>query len=290
MKNRFLQFSMLAVTAASLVFASCSKEETKAATTSTTATTATTATTSTTSTINFTQSNRALIIDITGTWCPPCGAYGIPGFNHAVDNAKDKTLPLALHASDPLSLAAVDTIMVLPKFKSNSVPRIGAGNGLVFPAGVYTDFKATGQKIISSADTFIQNNPFIVGVSLTNLKVDAANGSIKVDVNAKFFKEVSGEYYIATYFYEDGVISNQKMSGGPDNPNQVHNHVVRAAPRGAWGEVLSTGNSNTNKVFTQSYSYILDSKWNPSKLAAMAIVWKKNGKDFSYVNGNLKEQ
>ncbi|MFA9213759.1 MAG: Omp28-related outer membrane protein [Candidatus Methylacidiphilales bacterium] len=269
---------MVALTAGSLFLASCSKEETK------------TSTPTNTPIINFTQSNRALIIDITGTWCPPCGAYGIPGFNYAVDNAKDKTLPLALHSGDPLSLPAVDTIMVLPKFKSNSVPRIAAGNGLVFPAGVYSDFKATGQKIISSVDTFIQNNQFIVGVSLTNLKVDSVNGTIKVDVNAKFFKEVSGEYYIATYFYEDGVISNQKMAGAPDNPNQVHNHVVRAAPRGAWGEVLSTGSSNINKVFTQSYTYILDSKWNSSKLAAMTIVWKKDGKDFSYVNGNLIEQ
>jgi len=278
MKNRFLKLSMVALTAGSLFLASCSKEETK------------TSTPTNTPVINFTQSNRALIIDITGTWCPPCGAYGIPGFNYAVDNAKDKTLPLALHSNDPLSLKAVDTIMVLPKFKSNSVPRIAAGNGLVFPAGVFSDFRATGQKIISSADTFIQNNPFIVGVSLTNLKVDSINGSIKVDVNAKFFKEVTGDYNIAIYFYEDGVISNQKMTGAPDNPNQVHNHVVRAAPTGAWGEVLSTGKSDINKVFTKSYTYLLDSNWKPSKLAAMAIVWKKDGKDFSYVNGNLKEQ
>jgi thiol-disulfide isomerase/thioredoxin len=279
MKNRFLQLSTVALLAGSLLLTSCSKEESS-----------TNNSGSNTPNINFTQSNRALIIDITGTWCPPCGAYGIPGFNNAVENAKDKTLPLALHSGDPLSLAAMDTIMVLPKFKTTSVPRIAAGNGLVFPAGVYADFKATGQKIISSVDTFIQNNPFIVGVKLSNLKVDAVNGSITVDVNAKFFKEVSGDYYIATYFYEDGVISNQKISGGPDNANQAHNHVVRAAPKGAWGEVLSIGNSDINKVYAQSYAYILDPKWNPSKLAAMAIVWKKNGKDFSYVNGNLIEQ
>ncbi len=278
MKNNVLKSLTIALTASSLMFFGCSKEETKKDVVNTTPT------------VEILKTNRALIMDITGTWCPPCGAYGIPGFNKAVETAKEKALPIALHSGDPLSLASMDVVMNLPRFKSGSVPRIAAGNGLVFDAGVYADSKATGDKIVSSIDSFIANNPVIAGVSLTNLKVDVEKGSISVDVNAKFFTAVSGDYNIAVYFYENKVVSNQKMATGPDNPNQQHNHVVRGTPQGAWGEVLSTGTSDVNKVFTKSYVYMIGNSWNAANLAAMAVIWKKNGTDYAYVNGNLKEQ
>jgi hypothetical protein len=278
MKINLLKSLTIALTASSLIFFGCSKEETKKDAGITTPT------------VDIPKTNRALIMDITGTWCPPCGAYGIPGFNKAVETAKERALPIALHSGDPLSLASMNVVMNLPRFKSNSVPRIAAGNGLVFDAGVYSDINATGNKIVSSIDTFIANNPVIAGVALTNLKVDVEKGSISVDVNAKFFTAVSGDYNIAVYFYENKVVSSQKLSTGPDNPNQQHNHVVRGTPQGAWGEVLSTGTSDINKVFTKSYSYMIDSSWNPANLAAMAVIWKKNGSDYTYINGNLKEQ
>ncbi len=230
------------------------------------------------------QKNKGIVIDITGTWCPPCGAYGIPGFNKAISLAKDRMVPFAIHSGDPLSLAAMDAVAALPKFKSGSVPRIAAGNGLVFPAGVYSDINATGNKIVSSVDTFIANNPVIVGTTPANLKIEG--DKISVDVHSKFFTEASGEYQIAVFFYENGVVSPQKKSGMPEDANQQHDHVIRAvATATAWGEALPVSLTEVKKTYTATYK----STWNSAKMGAMVLIWKKNGTDYSYVNGNLVE-
>jgi thiol-disulfide isomerase/thioredoxin len=250
-------------------FMSCSKNES--------------ANPSTTTAVTIEQKNKALVIDVTGTWCPPCGAYGIPGFNYAIENAKDKIVPFAVHSSDPLSVTAMNAVSNLPRFKSSSVPRIAAGNGLVFSAGVYSDIVATGNKIISSVDTFIANNPVTAGIALNNLKFDGTK--VSVDVSTKFFNaQASGDYQLAIYFYENGVVSPQQKSGLPEDPNQQHDHVIRTlASATAWGEAI-TVSGNTN---TKNYSANLNSKWNTEKMGAIAIIWKKIGTDYLYINGNL---
>ena len=238
---------------------------------------------STTNSVTIEEKNRALVVDITGTWCPPCGAYGIPGFTYAIENAKDKIVPFAVHSSDPLSVTAMNAVSSLPRFKSSSVPRIVAGNGLVFSAGVYSDITATGTKIISSVDTFIANNPVTAGIALNNLKFDGTK--VSVDVSTKFFDaQASGDYQVAVYFYENGVVSPQQKSNLPVDSTQQHNHVIRTlASATAWGEAI-TVSGNTD---TKNYSAILNSKWNTAKMGAIAIIWKKIGTDYLYINGNL---
>jgi hypothetical protein len=237
----------------------------------------------TTPSVNIEQKNRALVIDITGTWCPPCGAYGIPGFNDAIAKGKDKILPIAIHSNDPLSLTAMNAVSNLPRFKSNSVPRIVVGNGLTFANGVYSDIAATGNKIIASVDTFLANNPVVVGVALNNLKI--ADGKISVDAHSKFFDtNANGEYLLSVYFYENGVISTQQISNAPANVNQQHDYVIRAvSTASAWGSVIPI----TGDVTSKTYTSLLNPAWKTENMGAIVVVWKKIGSDYLYVNGTL---
>ncbi len=273
MKKSTLKLTGVALVAFTLTLVSCSKEEGEAPKTTETPT------------VTIEQKNKAIVIDVTGTWCPPCGAYGIPGFNDAISKGKEKMVPFAIHISDPLSLAAMNDVANLPKFKSTSVPRIAAGNGLVFPAGVFSNISLTGDRIVSSVDTFISNNSVIVGVTLNNLKIEG--GKISVDAHSKFFDtQASGDYQIAVYFYENGVISPQKISGQPDNLEQVHDHVIRAVTTPtAWGEPLAVSGNVTTKTYTAN----MNSAWKANNMGALVLIWKKSGADYSYINGNLIE-
>lgn len=274
MKKSILRFSAMAMVALSLTFISCSKDDDSSSNPD-----------NNTPTVTIEQKNRALVIDITGTWCPPCGAYGIPGFNDAIAKGKDKMVPFAIHVSDPLSVTAMNDVANLGRFKSNSVPRIAAGNGLVFPAGVYTNISATGDKIVSSVDTFIANNPVVAGVTLNNLKVDGSN--ISVDVHSKFFNTtVTGDYQIAVYFYENGVIQSQKISGQPDNANQQHDHTIRAvATPSAWGEAIAV----SGDIRTKTYTAPMNAAWKSQNMGAIAVIWRKvSSSDYLYINGNIK--
>jgi len=274
MKKSIMRLTAIAMVALALNLSSCSKDDDSS----------NDGNGNNTPTVVIEQKNRAIVIDITGTWCPPCGAYGIPGFNDAIAKGKDKMVPFAIHVSDPLSLTAMNDVANLGRFKSGSVPRIAAGNGLVFPAGVFSNISATGDKIVQSVDTFISNNPVIVGVTVNNLKVEGSN--ISVDVHSKFFDAAaSGEYQIAVYFYENGVISPQKMSGAPENVNQKHDHTIRAvATPTAWGEPITV----SSDVRTKTYTSTMNSTWKAENMGAMAIIWKKVGTDYLYINGNLK--
>lgn len=273
--KKFVSKLSIAVTALSLVMVSCSKEEAKKENTGGT-------------TITVEEKNRAFVMDVTGTWCPPCGSYGIPGFNKAVELAGDRMLPLAAHSSDPLSHSATNTLAALNRFKSTSVPRIAVGNGLRFPAGVYSDVTATANAIVASVDTF-NSKPVIVGATLSNYKIDATGGMQSVDVTTKFFQNTDGEYYLSVYFMEDGVVSDQKLATGGSNPTQEHNHTFRASASGdAWGSVLASGSISSGASQTKSFSFMYSPMWKTDKMSAYAVIWKKvNASDWVYVNGNM---
>lgn len=275
MKKSFSKFYMAGVAVSMLAIASCSKEEAKPPVV--------------VPGVTIPQLSRALVIDITGTWCPPCGAYGIPGFEAAIALRKETILPFAIHSNDPLSNGSMDAIGELPRFKTGYVPRIVAGNGLIFDAGVYSDINATANKIAMAVDTFISNNPVVAGVAISNFKVSPADNNMTVDIDAKFFTAKTGEYFISVYFFENNVVSSQKITGSADNATQKHNYVIRGAANGTWGEAL-TCNSDVNTRFTKSFTYLLNPSWNNANLGVMALIWKKNGSDYTYVNGNLKLQ
>jgi hypothetical protein len=65
---------------------------------------------------------------------------------------------------------------------------------------------------------------------------------------------------------DDNVTINDK--------NYVHNHVLRAAVNGAWGEAV-TFDANESK--TQTYQQAVDATWNPSHLSIVAFVYNDNG-------------
>ncbi|MFN5883841.1 MAG: Omp28-related outer membrane protein [Bacteroidota bacterium] len=272
MKKHYLKLTSAMLVLSSFIFLGCSKDDDSSGDNNTPS-------------VTIEQKNRALVIDITGTWCPPCGAYGIPGFNDGIAKGKDKMVPFAIHISDPLTVAGMTPIASMGRFMTTSVPRIAVGNGLAFPAGVYTDIGLTGDKIIESVDTFIANNPVVVGVALNNLKVDGSN--ISVDVHSKFFNTAAtGDYQMAVYFYENGVISSQKMSGQPDNPNQQHDHTIRAiATPSAWGEAISISGDTRTKTYTAP----MNAAWKSANMGAIAVIWKKiTSSDYLYINGNIK--
>ncbi len=234
-------------------------------------------------TIEYVQVNKELVMDITGTWCPPCGSYGIPGFNRAVSISNNNMIPLSVHSSDALSCATGDELMKYAPFTSNSVPRITMGNGLLFPAGVYSDTNATAGKIISALVDSAAGD-VIIGTTISNKK--SADGKLTFDVNSKFFTDATGDYYMAVYILEDGVVSPQNKADGTIKKDQVHNHVLRGTANKTFGETWATGTIKVATETKKSYSVTIPATWNAANLHVAAVVWSKVGTKYYFVNGN----
>lgn len=234
-------------------------------------------------TIEYVQVNKELVMDITGTWCPPCGSYGIPGFNRAVSISNNNMIPMSVHSGDVLSCATGNELMAYAPFTSNSVPRITMGNGLLFPAGVYSDTNATAGKIISALVDSAAGD-VVVGTTISSMKT--ADGKLTFDVNSKFFTDATGDYYMAVYILEDGVVSPQNKADGTIKKDQVHNHVLRGTANKTFGESWATGSIKANTETKKSYSVTIPTTWKAENLQVAAVVWSKVGTKYYFVNGN----
>lgn len=229
------------------------------------------------------KTQQAFIMDITGTWCPPCGSYGIPAFNYAVRQLGDKVIALSVHSTDGFSNNAADELQNSANYTSNSVPRIAEGSRLLFPAGVYADTAATANQIVGACNTSIGGSP--IDVNLYG-KTSLSGGSASFDLSVKFFNATSGDFYVTVYAIEDGLVAPQKLADGSTKQDQIHNHVLRgAATTSAFGTSLISGSVDANKIVTKTLTMNVGS-WNTSNLRYAGIIWKKEANGtFTFVNG-----
>ena len=103
-----------------------------------------------------------------------------------------------------------------------------------------------------------------------NTTLDGQDTTIEVTLAAR--QAVSGKLQL--WLTEDGIIAKQKMPDGSENPLYVHNHVLRAAVNGDWGEDVKVGEQEKLKL---SFKCHLDSRWKPENMSVVAFVYNTNG-------------
>lgn len=88
---------------------------------------------------------------------------------------------------------------------------------------------------------------------------------------------------LQVWILEDSIVAMQTRHDPIDDDNvtindknYIHNHVLRDAVNGHWGQELSL---DADKPKTQTYTYAIpsDGKWNPAHLSIVAFVYSDNG-------------
>lgn len=82
---------------------------------------------------------------------------------------------------------------------------------------------------------------------------------------------------LQVWVLEDGIMALQLMPqemGGGSKSDYVHNHVLRTAVNGPWGEDFTVKEGETK---TQTYQQTVDAKWNTENLSIVAFVYNGNG-------------
>ena len=82
---------------------------------------------------------------------------------------------------------------------------------------------------------------------------------------------------LQVWVLEDGILAMQKMPqemGGGSKSDYVHNHVLRTAVNGTWGDGFSINEGETKQ---QTYTQPVDAKWNTANLSIVAFVYNDNG-------------
>lgn len=103
-----------------------------------------------------------------------------------------------------------------------------------------------------------------------NIWVKATNteGKATIDVTLAAHEYISGKLQL--WIVEDGIVAFQKMPDGTTKKDYVHNHVLRDAVNGSWGEDVEMV---ANELKTLTYSYDIPQAWNVENLSVVAFVY-----------------
>ncbi len=226
----------------------------------------------------------AFMGEVTATDCGICGYDGYNNFNLMKKNNSSRIVALAVHCNYP-----TDSMVCYNMYSTycNSRP---TGGGI--PSFHIGDIK-TGYSVMQPyIDTLIKRSPEAQLKFTSKIEGNKMNVTSKI----KFFKNVTGDYYVSYYLCENGIDGGPtatvgyKQSGG--SSGYKHNNVVRALnSTSAYGVKITTATSTPlNTMYDYSCSIDIAPNWVKSNLFVTAVIWKKNPDNaavckFLFVNG-----
>lgn len=224
----------------------------------------------------FTQ--KLLLEDYTGTWCPNC-----PKAGHAIENAvaeNDRFIPVAIHFyknSEPEEMQN--------EFSERIVNEYHPLGGFPIVALNRTEDTWANDYLVSSLDLML-NRYAPVGLSINSTLVD---DSISVTIGVGFVAETTtiDDYKLAVYLLESGMIYPQH-DGGEIIDSFEHENVLRYSFTNVFGDDLPNQIA-TNHRYSKDYNNITlpASIEDSSKLTIVAFVLDKNGNCLNVQSANI---
>ena len=227
---------------------------------------------------------RVLIEDHTGQKCPNCpdGAQIIRDLQRTYGA---RIVPVAIHSQ-------MQGIME-PEGLGNELGNTyyKAWNLEFKPAGLInriSDGSSTvlDKTIWAMAVQFIMNNdtpdPLDIRIKAQQQKLDPT----KADVDVKVIATVDGaavDGKLQVWITEDNITARQD-SMGIRLDNYVHNHVLRAAVNGTWGENISLRGTEGSNIQEFHYTTTLLQGWTAEDLDIVAFVTNENSGEVVQVN------
>jgi hypothetical protein len=235
------------------------------------------------------QKNRGLLIDFSETWCPPCGAYGGPGFDSCLTMEGSKITAIKVYGSStPSSLNSSISNGFAGAYGVSGVPDFWLNNAELNPGGgVYSSTASNFNWVNNKANAFAAE-PVVAGIAL---KKEVVGDSIKVTTKVKFYaaQPAGTDYKIAVYIVEKDIVATQQVSGSPAQTGYKHHNLVRAANAPSYSGVsLNTSAAITaDQEFSNTFMIAKGATWNVAKLKAVGVIWKGGSNPLKVVNSNV---
>lgn len=230
--------------------------------------------------LTYTSTQNAIIQDFTSTGCPGCGSWGAPTFDKFFED-NPSVIPIAVHIKYNDPMITTESVDLGNNRTGNKwTPQISIGNEqcVLLTPNNYIDGNASVAKLNTEFNKIVSNAP-VISVA-ANYKIE--NESVVIDYGAQFLEALSGEYFVSTLVMENGYVF--KQSNGGDN--FVHNHVIRKSHNGVFGSLIPSDKLVEGEKYELESTIEIDPSWDKDKLYVIAIVWKKNGGIYEYVNAS----
>ena len=226
---------------------------------------------------------RATVTYVGATWCPPCGAYGDPTKEHMESTFGSDVVILNVQKGDAISSAGEFGPTFGSVFQSfvgtTGIPHAywSGANVAMDHRGFYSNNSANANEADANIDAILSDVNVSVGIAAS--ATNSGDSAVTINTKTKFYSAL-GEHYIGVYLLEDGVMSNQSISGSPDAIT-AHNNVIRYSTfEGNSLGAQSIGTSFTaDQEVTGSYTIPLWSGWNISNLQVAVVIWNSTNAD-----------
>lgn len=207
-----------------------------------------------------------LLEDFTGQMCVNCPS-GTEVIEQLQQSYGDRLIAVGIH-SGPLG------------FKGNATT-----TGLATPLGdeYYSHWQLEYQPVglvdrhgaVNYTDWVTKVREEMTKTSTVKIELEAtlSNGQVNISVQeTSLNKAFNGKLQV--WVLEDSITATQKMPDGSVNRQYVHNHVLRSAVNGNWGEDVVI---SANETKTHNYQQPVDAAWNTTRLSIVAFVYDSKG-------------
>lgn len=213
-------------------------------------------------------SRAVLVEEFTGQRCVNCPNAATEIERLQKEYGKENVIAVAIH-SGPLAFYSTDKVLGLRTalgdeyydyWKVEAEP-----SGLINRSGGVLLLDKWASKVHQD----LQNE---APVELTVKATIADNGKMEIGIEYLAVKDFSGKLQV--WIVEDNIVALQMLPDGTLNREYVHNHVLRSAVNGTWGDdvVWPSG-----KQGTLSFSAEVQEDWNPKNLSVIAFVYNEGG-------------
>ncbi len=213
-------------------------------------------------TINAQDYQRMPVISkVTATWCPNCGSWGWDYMEALKQEFGDASaLLLGVHHSGDLENPVSDWFSknlrnsYQPQFFLNNQQQgVNSGN--------WTSKVAEMRQTVDALRQDQADSAFEIDVWINE------NDELKVNVDLAPLNKADGDFFLASYIFENNVINYQSQQG----QNAIHPNVLRdVISDNFWGDSYD---GSTPSVF-KSYS-LAGKNWD--QIGVVTIMWKKEG-------------
>jgi len=221
---------------------------------------------------------NSLVTKMTATWCSICGSTAWDNYKSLVGSLNSKALVMAGHVSPSSALYSPTAERLIQNFET----------ALSHPTFFYNNTRmgSSGTTMVNNISTNVNNANRNAPQAQAGLvaTLDPGTRALTIKSKAEFFQSVQGEYYLGFYLLEKAV----KTAQAARSSDETHQNVLRAALQSdLFGELLASGNVAPGTTKSIQVNLNLSPNFNPNNLLIAAIIWKKNGAKYDFVNLNF---
>lgn len=197
-----------------------------------------------------------LVEEFTGMRCVNCpkGAETVHSITEALDG---KVVAVCIHPEGHIFTEPIDGVD-LTSPASTEIYNYYHPN---FPAAMFDGSRPntnTARWLGVALKAYQEPTPLNISVTT---RYDASSRKVKAHYTVTFLEDYAGELCVTAYLTEDGIKGEQESLNGVTLHDYSHNHVLRAAISGVWGDKI--GNAFTaHQIVEGDYEYTLKEEWN----------------------------